>query len=758
MATIASTLKILDGFSAPIQKNIGIMNRMVDVMEEMNRAGDMPGLENTFHEIRADISLANHDLDVFNEKMQQSGNEGERATARVSVGFGGIERAIIVANQALGLLKAGYSKLTDIMGDADTRNSADARLNLIRDELRTQEELEAQILATANATRTSYDSTASLVATMGRQEFFEGNNDKAIAFAKTLGQTFTISGASASETNSIITQMSQALASGVLRGDEFNSMMENGPVLAEMMAASLGVTKGELREMAMEGQLTTDVVVASIMQQADTINEQFGAMPMTFGQISTIMGNHWSQMLNNMSQEGMPLNNVIVKMEELNAWLQTLDGQNFMAGIAAGFGTVINAALEFASIIGSIYGFFTDNWVTIEPILIGLGIIIGGVTAAIMAYNAVIAISEALELASATAKAIQTGATIAKTNADAAATAAQWGLNAAMLANPTTWVVLGIIALIAIIVALSIWLYKLWQTNVDFKVGVMQVWNSILGFFDQVPIFFMGIGYGIADAFSHAKVWVATTLEDMANGAIDIINGLIEELNMIPGVSIDVIDHFTGAAETAAKEEAARQSRATKLQESKDDAAAKSAEREQQLAADAEVWREEAAQKEADLAQKEKELKEKQEDPFGDTTPDFGPVEVGGGELDKVGKIGKEIDLSDQSLEYLRDIAEMEALDDINSYNTVSYSGYNTVDYNSMDEARLNSKDADLLKTSSKHQTNIYYLQYSGGDTNMNNNIQQGDNWEDIKRKAKEETEAELEIGLNGLYEEVGGY
>jgi len=119
--------------------------------------------------------------------------------------------------------------------------------------------------------------------------FSKVKNDLALKFAETLNKGFVVSGASAAAAEGAITQLTQGIASGVLRGDEFNSVMEQAPVLAEMMAKEFGVTKGQLRSMAEEGMLSAEAVITAIMNQSKAIDAQFGKMPMTFGQGMTVI-------------------------------------------------------------------------------------------------------------------------------------------------------------------------------------------------------------------------------------------------------------------------------------------------------------------------------------------------------------------------------------------------------------------------------------------------------------------------------------
>lgn len=742
MATLSSTLQLNDRFNSVLEKTIGVTMRVVDAMEKINSTSDKIDMSDTFAGIRTDISLAGHALDQLNSELSETARQ-ETGVARLSSGFGGLSQAIIVANQGMQLIRSTWQGIQALGERADARTGVDARLNLINDGLRTQAELEARVMQAANDSRASYETTASLIARIGRQDYFKGNNEAAVQFAETINKGMVVSGASVTEANGAIVQLTQGLASGVLRGEEFNSIMENAPVLAEMMTQSLGVTKGELRALAQDGALTTEVVVSSIMQQAGAIDEQFSGMPVTFGQASAAFENYVSQLMNSLSQPGQAVDILVSKMQELNAWAETADGAQFFSGMASGITFVIENMAALGMTVAEVYTFFVDNWTLIGPILGGIALFVGALTATYLTYKGVLFATQAVELVASSIKAVLTGATLVNTSATAAETAAQWGLNAALLANPITWIVIAVIAYIAVIVTLITMTIKLWQTNVDFKVAVIGVWNSILNWFDQVPIFFMGIGYGIADAFSNAKILTLNILEDLVNGAVTKINWLIDKVNHIPGVSISAIDSVTFGAENQIEEQAKQAERAAKLADTKASAAAKAAERERQLSQDETQWRAEAAAKE--------EAAQKQGDTPADKDPQFGatfdppPVELGGGSIDKVGSIGSEVDISDQSLEYFHDIAEIQALESVNNYATQSY-------LLEGGEARLSDSDADLLQTGAGQSTNIYYLNYSGG-VNMQNSIQKGQSLDEIKQSLYEESESEIESGISFIEE-----
>jgi tape measure domain-containing protein len=268
-------------------------------------------------------------------------------------------------------------------------------------------------------------------------------------------------------------------------------------------------------------------------------------------------------------------------------------------------------------------------------------------------------------------------------------------LNLVLTANPIGVIIMAIAALIAIVIAIVLWIMKLWETNMDFKYGVIKIWNSILNFFDQVPIFFQWVGNGIADAFGWAKIQVLDILQSMANGAISIINDLIGLLNKIPGVAIDPIQELTFATTAAAEEEAAKQARADSLQASKDKAAANAAERAAKMATDrakdeaalAKKRAEAEAEKQANEAKKNENDQSKYLDnqskdtdyskyagaggaagAGGKSAGAAGNPTIAGGNLDSVGKIKDDVSITDEDIKLLKDVAATEF---VNKYTTL---------------------------------------------------------------------------------------
>lgn len=785
MATISSTLKLVDRFTSPIQKSIDAIDKMLDAMETANSEAMTMDLSRAFHEARSSINTANRSLEEFNRDLDRMDDDPPQNLAH---GFGGLSKAIVVANQGLELLKKTWSGISDVMNKADERTSADARLSLINDGLRTQEQLEAQVLKVANDTRSSYASTANLVAQMGRQDFFKGKNDLALKFAETLNKGFVVSGASAAAAEGAITQLTQGIASGVLRGDEFNSVMEQAPVLAEMMAKEFGVTKGQLRAMAEEGMLSSEAVISAIMNQSKAIDEQFGKMPMTFGQGMTVIENKISQLLNDLTKPGKALDNIIQKQKELIAWLDTPDGYRFFEGMAYGIGFVVDGLMFLGGLVVDVYNFFANNWGMIEPIIWGL-------VAALIVYNATMGIAWLTTMRDVAAKVAHTLVSWYETAAILALIVAQDGLNAALAACPITWIIIAIIVLITVFYVAVAAVNHFAGTSVS-ATGIIAgvftalgahiynifayMWNvvaSFVEFFANVftnPVYatkklFVNLASNVldmcismTDGFDGVATNLANAFIDGANLAIKAVNWIIDALNKIPGVDIGKVGELgkvgsiTSSLKNAKKDlnnwlgdEPSNYWTAPKMEMKSIGGAFNAGYK----------WGEKIEDKfnipdinkllsDKNNLQNMPISKEWQNKPVDMDLSKINGDKIKGGKLDKVDKIGDDIDLSKQSLQYLKDIAEIEALkqfEALDAYATVIYE--NT-------EAKISKQDKELLMSVAGRDNNIYYLNYQGG-VNVKNDIKKGEDWETIKRNLYEETQTDIEVGLSDIEEVV---
>ena len=476
-----------------------------------------------------------------------------------------------------------------------------ARLDIMNDGLQTTDELQSMIMKSANRSRAAYQTTADAVSKMGimAKDAFS-NNDELIKFTELINKQFTIAGTSAAGIDAAMLQLTQAMSSGVLRGEELNSVFEQAPTIIQTIADYLDVPIGKIRAMAADGQITSTIVKNAMLASADEINAKFEAMPMTFAQVWTIAKN--------------------IALEA--------------------FTPVIQA-------IGSGAQWIYDNWSTIAPIFWGLA-------SAALAY--------------AVALGIQTAATWI---ADGAAKA----FFTTLLTNPLFWIVLAVGVVVAALYRMiqavggvkNAWeickasLVVAWAA---LKVAFFATYNWIANLVDKLKLCWQRAGVAIAGYMGDMKVNVLTILQNMVNGAIDIINKFIGLLNKIPGVSIDAVEQVTFATTAKAENEAAKQARADALNKYESDIKAAQAQRDatysaakKELADATAALSKTYANAKAEAAQAKTNAATNWnvDSANGAGTNDVGKV----GSVDSVGKIESDVNIADEDLKFLRDVAEM---------------------------------------------------------------------------------------------------
>lgn len=411
-----------------------------------------------------------------------------------------------------------------------------------------------QIYASAQNARGSFGDMAAVVAKFGnnaRDAF--ASQDEVIAFANLIQKQMTIAGASTQEASNAMLQLSQALGSGVLRGDELNSIFEQAPNLIQSIADYLDVPIGKIREMAQDGQLTADIVKAAIFSSAEDINAKFEAMPMTWGQV-------WTSFQNSALMAFQP---VLDKVNEL------ANNDQFQGFVENAIGLLAQLAvyvLDFFNTLASIGAFISDNWSIIAPIVYG-------VIAALIAYAAISGIVAAVNGAMALSASVHAAAEAMQAGATFTATAAQYGLNAALMACPLTWIILLIIAVIAAIFAVCNAIAKMTGVaNSGFGVITGGI-NVVIQFFKNLGLSVANIALGIGNAiaalasnmmtaFHNAICNVQSWFYNLLSTALTVIEGICAALNKLPfvefdysGISSAADDYASKAAEAAGNKE-----------------------------------------------------------------------------------------------------------------------------------------------------------------------------------------------------------
>lgn len=455
------------------------------------------------------------------------------------------------ANELTNTIKRAVAAYVSIQTVGKALNISDelvqttSRLNMMNDGVQTTAELVNMVYAAAQDARGSFGQMADVVARFGNnaKDAFS-SSEEVVAFADLIQKQMTIAGASTQEAANAELQLSQALGSGVLRGDELNSIFEQAPNLIQNIADYLDVPIGKIREMAADGELSADVVKAAIFSAADDINSKFNEMPMTWGQI-------WQSMQNTALIAFQPV------LQRLNDLANSEAFQTFIQGAIEAMATLANILLNVFEVAASVGAFIGDNWSIIAPIIYGVIAALGAYLAIMGIVNAITAISAAIDATKAAADALAAGQTFLWT-------VQQYGLNAALAACPITWIIVLIIALIAIIFAVCNAIAKMTGiANSGFGVITGGV-NVVIQFFKNLGLTVANIALGIGNAiaalasnmmtaFHNAICSVQSWFYNLLSTALSVIEGICSALNKLPFVEFDYSGISSAADDYAAK-------------------------------------------------------------------------------------------------------------------------------------------------------------------------------------------------------------
>ena len=297
----------------------------------------------------SNIETATARTALATENLGTSFSRSTASSASTSTAVDGLTRRL------LGLASAyvGIQTVSGLVNLSDTFTQTTARLDLMNDGLQTTQELTQMIYQSAQASRGSFTETANMVAKLGTLagNAFKNtqgivNTQEIVAFAEQLNKLMAISGTSAQEGSAAMLQLTQAMASGVLRGEELNSVMEQTPMIANTIAEYLGVSTGKLREMAAEGQITAEVVKNAMFWAAEETNAKFEEMPMTWAQV-------WQSFQNTAMMVFQPVLNAINAIANNISWLGPL-----VAGLGVAFGIFLIAAnwIKICSAVSTAFG------------------------------------------------------------------------------------------------------------------------------------------------------------------------------------------------------------------------------------------------------------------------------------------------------------------------------------------------------------------------------------------------------------------
>lgn len=481
------------------------------------------GLKKDYDNVSSSIKNSQNSQESFNNSVKKTQVNQERLNNSIKNSqenqdkfSNSINTSYSNGNKLLSTIKkvalavGGISAIKGLLNLSDEMTNNKARLNLIVDDGGSVEALQNKIFVSAMNARASYQTTTDIITKLGLQagKAFKGN-DELIAFAEQLNKTFAISGTEATGIESTMYNLTQALSTGVLRGQDLNAVFSNAPQIVQNIADYLNVPIGKIRDMAADGKISAQIVKNAMLKAADETNAKFNKMPMTWNQVFTKMKN--------------------IAIKALDPVLNKINALANNQQVQEMFNMFINgASLAAQAILNLIEGI---SWLlsVLEPV----APVILGLVGAYVGFNIVSMIASGLLGMLSIAHGIAGAAEMLHSGQTMAATAAQWGLNSALLACPITWIV---ILIMALIVALT----YLWFTNDKVAYGILYVWDAlklgimvaglgIQGVFYAIVLGAMALWLGIQTCVLGAMAaWYAfqTGVEAVCLGVLSIFQGL----------------------------------------------------------------------------------------------------------------------------------------------------------------------------------------------------------------------------------------
>ncbi|MCM3131905.1 hypothetical protein M3629_03865 [Paenibacillus polysaccharolyticus] len=633
MATVTSTLKMMDAMTGPLKSVTSSMNMVISSMQQMQRvansnmnidktlAAAKKQLASAEADIASAISKSTQEQNHFNNSMKAGEHHGEGLLSSV--------KGIVAAYLSLGAAKGLFEKTIGTAAD--------------------QRYLQDMFSArTGNA-----DIGAAMFQEFSKEALRVGA-DVSEYLQGTLGNfSVTMNTDKLKQLNLLAKQLSAFDTTGQGIEGAFFSLKEalSGDIVS--LSERFNMSKSLIRQFGVDqlgksGDLDGFIVAFNKLLDAQNMgHDAFERMLDSPIKKFEILQNNIGQMFSNAGQSALQA--LLPLIDMMNTAFQSGAFDPFFEGLSNGLTWVANAAVETFNIIGQIYNFFSTNWGTIQPI-------IHGIAAAMGVWYLATKAQVAIQMAQSVWTGITTAAIFIQTAATTGLAGAWTMLNAAMKANI-------IIAIIALVAGLATYIYHLWKTNDAFAAGFMRTWNAILNFFSSIPAYFWTVVEGITKAFSWMAKSVGGIFDTVINSIISGINSVLGLINSLTGSSYEIAAKFSfeNIADDALSYAGAQKDAAYST------AAAKAAEREQAV-----VDMLNSRQAERDAASKAAEATKN----AGGAKPfDFSawnkaadaartPVVDDGkkkniGKVDKVGKIEKEVDISSEDLKTMRELAEM---------------------------------------------------------------------------------------------------
>ena len=518
--------------NAELEQLRGQLNQAVLQQQTLNRAVENMDVEG------ANAAYLQLSQTVANTERYIRDNVNEQGRFNDAV-----EEGTDKTNQLMDTIKgavaayATFQTVSMALNLSDQLTSTTARLNMMNDGLQSTQDLQNMIFLSAERARGSYQATADAVSKLGLMagDAF-GSSQEIIAFMEQVNKQFTIAGTEAAGIDAAMLQLTQAMGSGVLRGEEYNSILEQAPNIIQAIADYLDVPKGKLKDMAADGQITADIVKAAMFAAADETNAKFESMPQTWAQI-------WASFQNNALMAFQP---VLQRMNEIG---NSEAFQQMVNNAIEGLAVLAGVALEIFNLMTSGAAFMAENWAWLSPIIYGVAGAMVAYYTALGIYNGIQLISNGIKAAAAFAEQVHAASLAMEAGATFAATAAQYGFNAALYACPIVWIIILIIALIALFYAAVAAVNHFAGTSVSatgiiaglfaalgahiINTFIVPAWNGIASFVN-----FMGNVFN--DPVAAVKVLFYDMCLTIIGYIMNMANAIEAVINKIPGVTVDI--------------------------------------------------------------------------------------------------------------------------------------------------------------------------------------------------------------------------
>lgn len=551
MAAESLSIRSIDQMTSTLRAMSTSADLVINTFERMQSASRDVVNTTTLQTAHVRLSQISYVAEQVNTEVQNASSQQKNFNQQIASGRSQAEGlSSSVKHYAAELLNA--KNAGKIIAIADEATLMRNRLDLMNYGLDTTSQLQQKVFETAQRSRGAYQTTANAVAKLGIQA--RGaftSNDELIAFVEQLNKSFVIAGTSVQGVDSTMLQLTQAMASGRLQGEGLNTVLDNAKPIVQNIADYMGVPVGQIKQLASEGAITAEIIKNAMFAATDETNTKFEQMPVTFGQVA-----------NNIQNRALMA--FQPALQQLSGVTQTAEFQSLVNGVITGIQTMSQAAVTGLDTMEQAVRFVQENWSWLAPI-------IGGVAAAMLIYNGAIVannivqgISNGIKLAAMTMAVAHGTTTVAEAAATTGATSAQIAFNAAVLACPLTLLILIIIGAITAIYAIIGAINNMKGTTIS-ATGIIASAFAVLGAFIAnqfiIPVWniiaeFINFFYNVwNDPIAAVKILFLDLASDVIVQVANMAHAIEDVINRIPGVHVDItsgLDDFRRRVESAA--------------------------------------------------------------------------------------------------------------------------------------------------------------------------------------------------------------